>query len=396
VETAPNGGYASTTWDRTTPTTTASISGYAAPSWNHGPVTVTLNSNDQTASTSYQVDSAGWVTYSGPFVLSGQGAHSVQYFSSDVSGNVESTRTLSVKIDSQGPSSVASLNGNTQTAAWYHGNVTITLNGVDQASGVRSTVYRLDSSAGWSDYSNAFVVSMPGRHTLVFESTDNAGNAGAIGYSNFSIETTVPASDAVLSGKPGMNDWYVGTIDINITANDSPSGIAAIYYRLDGGNWTVYAGEIVVTVQGNHTLDYYSVDNAGNIEPTKSVPVKIDTALPTVTFGIDPGDTVRSTTFSLEFVANDSGSGISMTEYRLDDLPYVLCSGGQIDLSNLSEGQHTISMEIMDQAGHAVFKELTFTVDTSNNGSSDVLILVGVIVAIGCVAAVVLLKRFRR
>ena len=40
-------------------------------------------------------------------------------------------------------------------------------------------------------------------------------------------------------------------------------------YRVDGGQWTVYAVPVRVTSDGTHTVEYYSVDKAGNTETPK-------------------------------------------------------------------------------------------------------------------------------
>jgi cytochrome c len=271
----------------------------------------------------------------------------------------------------------------------------------------------MDRSAtigAWTNYSGALLVTSEGNHTLEYRSTDMAGNAGPINYVNFTIDRVAPVTDLNASGKQGMNEWYVGTVTLNITAADGSSGIRATHYRLDEGDWAISGRDIIISADGNHTLEYYSVDNAGNTENVRSISLKIDTEMPAANFSIDNGTTVDNRSLSVGVTTNDSGSGIALTTYKLDDQVYAPLTGGQINLTGLSEGQHTISLQVMDQAGHSEFKELTFTVDnvtkdvniSSTTTSSDpgplvILLLVGsAVVAIAAVVGVRLWKRSKR
>jgi len=59
---------------------------------------------------------------------------------------------------------------------------------------------------------------------------------------------------------------YVGAARISLTSVDiGDSGVAATFYDLDGTQQT-YSGPVSITQLGTHTLEYWSVDNAGNEE----------------------------------------------------------------------------------------------------------------------------------
>ena len=63
---------------------------------------------------------------------------------------------------------------------------------------------------------------------------------------------------------------YVGSATDRADRDGCLSGVAATEYRLDGGGWT--AGTIVdVSAAGQHTLEYRSTDNVGNVEDVLSV-----------------------------------------------------------------------------------------------------------------------------
>jgi glucose/arabinose dehydrogenase/type 1 glutamine amidotransferase len=49
------------------------------------------------------------------------------------------------------------------------------------------------------------------------------------------------------------------------------SGLARTEYRVDGGAWTTYSQPFTVSAPGAHTVEYRSIDVAGNREPTREV-----------------------------------------------------------------------------------------------------------------------------
>ena len=74
------------------------------------------------------------------------------------------------------PTTTASLAPPANAAGWNNNEPTVTLTAVDNStSGLASTEYRLDG-AGWQIYSAPFKVTGEGIHTLLYRSTDNAGN----------------------------------------------------------------------------------------------------------------------------------------------------------------------------------------------------------------------------
>lgn len=93
--------------DKTPPKTTAAVSPTPnANGWNGTTGDVTLTATDALSGvdvTLYGIDGAAFVPYTAPFAITGQGVHTVLYRSTDRAGNVESTRTLTVKIDKTPP-----------------------------------------------------------------------------------------------------------------------------------------------------------------------------------------------------------------------------------------------------------------------------------------------------
>ncbi|MGD0817839.1 MAG: C1 family peptidase [Methanomassiliicoccales archaeon] len=390
--------------DSQDPVTTGTITGQGNTDQMRfsGTVSINLSALDAVSgisSTQYALDGGAWTPYPGTITVGTVGDHVIRYRSTDQAGNVEQPTEVSFTIDLTAPTSSAALIGTTGTAGWYVSNVTVDLNITDQGSGVGQTTYRLDGSEGgaWTAYSGNLTVTSEGDHTLEYRSTDQAGNADPIGFVNFSIDRTVPRSEVSLSGSQGMNGWYIGTVTVTVTANDSVSGVQVIRCSLDGGDWTDVTSPMTISADGNHTLEYYSVDEAGNAEAVRSVSVRLDSVMPTASFSLDNGITVHTTSLRAVVIANDSGSGIAKMEYKIDDGSYAPCIGDMIALSGLSDGRHTLILEVTDEAGHTTVKELDFTVDTGTvSVSSEVLLLAGIAIAIVAIGAVLLLRRSKR
>lgn len=67
------------------------------------PFTLRASDDGGIAYTEFQVDGAGWLRFTTPFQLAGEGMHLVAYRSVDVTGLVEATQTLALRVDDTPP-----------------------------------------------------------------------------------------------------------------------------------------------------------------------------------------------------------------------------------------------------------------------------------------------------
>ncbi|MGM0900429.1 MAG: OmpL47-type beta-barrel domain-containing protein [Bacillota bacterium] len=73
---------------------------------------------------------------------------------------------------------------------------------------------------------------------------------------------------------------------MNFMAEDTDSGVAATYYSLD--NEAPHTGEsVTITSDGIHSLMYWSVDHAGNVEDKKTVSIFLDKTAPSLQVDLD-------------------------------------------------------------------------------------------------------------
>lgn len=108
-----------------------------------------------------------------------------------------------------------------------------------------------------------------GCHTANVRAWDNAGQPTPDRtYGPICYDITPPVTTIALSGTM-LGQYYQPQVQVTLTATDNLSGVAAIYYQIDAGRRQTYTGSFVITAPGPHTLGYYSVDNAGNVEATQ-------------------------------------------------------------------------------------------------------------------------------
>ncbi|MBM4236960.1 MAG: C1 family peptidase, partial [Euryarchaeota archaeon] len=268
-----------------------------------------------------------------------------------------------VEADAAPPHTSLHYEGTVGLNGWFRSSVSITLDAIDNGSGVQFTLYAVDGG-GWQTYTGEFSIAGDGNHTLDYYSVDNVDNAEATHSATFMIDVSSPVTSASLSGALGSGGWYVSNVTIALTASPGPSGLLMTKYRIDGGLWHTYASPFGLTSEGLHSVDYYSVDEAGNSEASKSLEVGIDRVAPSTSAEVvgeewsgwyGPGAEVL-----LE--SSDGSSGILRTEYRLDGGEWILYEGIVLN----ETGAHIIEFYSIDLAGNVEeAKSIEVRVDAS-------------------------------
>jgi len=78
-------------------------------------------------------------------------------------------------------------------------------------------------------------------------------------------ESVPPVTNCTLSGTM-EGDIFVSNVTVSFSAYDNISGVESTVYRLDYGLWETYMNPFVVSSDGPHILQFYSIDNVGNSE----------------------------------------------------------------------------------------------------------------------------------
>jgi outer membrane protein assembly factor BamB len=351
--------------DVSAPTTQASVASLSSSNgWYQNPAQVSLNASDGgsgVANTFYAVDGGGAQTYSAPVIVTGDGSHTVNYWSVDAVGNVESQQTLTVNVDASAPSTQLSATGAAGSNGWYRSSVQISLTSSDNHAGVGNTFFSIDGGAALN-YAGPFTVSGNGRHSVNFWSVDRVGNTEGAQSASINIDTDAPRGSALVFGPSGGGGYFNGPAQMSVSATDDLSGAASIYYRLDGGPTQTYASPINISGDGAHSVELWFVDLAGNSTTPATSTVRIDTTAPVTQGAVSGGGSNGwyRTAAQVSFTSSDNLSGVAATLYKIDGGavqtyagPFAVSSAGthvvffwSRDVANNTEQQRSVSFGV--------------------------------------------------
>jgi 5-hydroxyisourate hydrolase-like protein (transthyretin family) len=215
----------------------------------------------------YGLNGPALAPYLMPVTIADEGTTTIQYFSADPAGMAEDVQTASVYIDKTAPVTTDN------HGASYSGTATIDLAASDPLSGIDELSWILDGQPGTG---TVVTTGQLGDHTLSYHARDVAGNVEGEHLVSFEIvDDTAPVTT---SDAPSA--WQTHDVSVSLSASDSGSGVSRTYWALDASDLATYSASIDVIVEGTSTLSFFSVDNAGNEEATKTATVRIDKTAP--------------------------------------------------------------------------------------------------------------------
>jgi hypothetical protein len=355
--------------DTISPTSSISCNGSACASGSYvAPVTVTISGSDTGGSglgairytTDGSTPTISSNVYTGPLTVSA--TTTVKYRAWDNAGNVEPANSQLIQIsasDTTPPTSSILCNGSACSSGWYSSAVTVTLSATDDASGVAAIRYTTDGSdptPASTLYTGPVAVSAT--TTVKYRAWDNAGNVESTRSQVISIDTISPTSSISCNGGACPSGWYSSGVSVTLSATDDASGVAAIRYTTDGSDpttsSTLYTGPIAVSATS--TVKYRAWDNAGNVEPTKSQLIRIDTTAPTVAIISPAAGTTVTGTVQVQASASDVGSGLARVEFYLDGKLATTTTTSPYkwawNTRKASKGSHTLYAIAVDVAGN--------------------------------------------
>lgn len=253
--------------DTAAPTVTASASPDAnAAGWRNTPVTVTYSCGDALS---------GIDTCSPSATLNEGENQSATGTATDAAGNTASATVSDIDVDLTEPTITGTPSG-PKVGDWYTGDVTVAWTCEDALSGLAGTCPAAETLTGEGDGQAASA-----------SVSDVAGNEASATVT-VKIDRTAPDTTATPAGEQS-NGWYIGAPTVTLDAIDPLSGVAKTYYRVGGsGDFAEYSAPFEVTGGGEVTVEWYSVDTAGNTEQTRSTTLRIDTIEPGITLSRSP------------------------------------------------------------------------------------------------------------
>lgn len=199
---------------------------------------------------------------------------------------------------------------------WHAGPVTVTFTATD-GSGVASTEYRIDG--GEWQLGGSVVVDEAGLHRVDYCSEDVYGNVEAVRTAWVLVDTSAPYTLCTADSA-----WHNVPVTVTFMGFDTGSGLAQTRYCLDpvapysrdSGEWQS-GSSVAVATEGEHTLAYCSVDNAGNLEDVRTCVVRVDLTGPTTS--VKQAAVKRGARVKLAYEVDDSVSPSATAALKITD-----------------------------------------------------------------------------
>lgn len=198
-----------------------------------------------------------------------------------------------------------------------------------------------------------------GEGGISFEVTASQSGKSASGTTSWQRDANAPVVTPVISSPTGSNGWFnTVPVAVSVSGSDVTSGLAEAQVSVDGGVWRPSAS---LTRDGVYTLDFRTVDNAGNTR-TSTRTINIDTTPPAFT------TSTSGTTGTAPWYVSPATTGISPSDSMsgVDHVEYNQNGAGWQNGSSIAsnDGVNAISIRVFDLAGNMADDSTTVSVDT--------------------------------
>ncbi len=326
------------TWDIDTTAPVLTLGGAPASPAPSSSATFTMSA-DESATFACTLDGTS-VPCTGPsttFSALADGSHTLSVVAVDDAGNRSAAQARVWTVDAVAPTAVitsapASLvNSSTATFA-FRSDKTATF------------TCRLDSGA-WASCTSPHTRTAvaDGTHTLSVRATSLSGVVSAIVSTTWTVDTTAPGID-VTDRPADPTGSTAATIAFSTSEN------ATSMCSVDGAEAVACISPLNVTglSDGSHTVAITATDEVGNTSAPTTVSWTVDTQSPTTTITSGPEGATSSTSASVAFTSNESGTFAC----RIDDGAFAPCTS-PVSYSGLAAGTHTVAVTVTDEAGNA-------------------------------------------
>ncbi len=171
-----------------------------------------------------------------------------------------------------------------------------------------------------------------------------------------------PATTFSFNGKKFYKNegihYFGEKIKLDFNANDATSGLENTYFSINGQAYKKLEDSIMLDQEKLYEIKYYSVDNVGNAEIPKEIKIKIDITNPETKLSVttDNYNDILSPRSKIILEATDENSKVKQTFFSIDEgTEYNYHQ--PINISGLSEGEHTLSYYSVDHVNNKESKK---------------------------------------
>jgi DNA-directed RNA polymerase subunit RPC12/RpoP len=254
--------------------------------WYVNPPTVNFTVNEESV-TYYRWDTpvSAPLVFSEP-VVAPEGINKLYYYSVDKSNNVEEEDYLVIKLDTSVPDTdmIITPDEPDGESGWY-----VTIPEVTLTNEPLATVYYHWDSYPFKVYDSSFN-GLVGKHTLYYYSRDEAGHVEPTKSIKINIDLDTPRTTVKLDPviADGDHNWYTSRPEVSLSVKETNQYDTYYYWDDETDDVQEYSAPFTADLEGAHTLHYYTVDEAGNVEDEKWLDIKIDTVMPETTVNMIP------------------------------------------------------------------------------------------------------------
>jgi|GEM_PF-5957528 len=256
---------------------------------------------------------------------------------------------------------------------WYVSQPVVSISASDDESGMKAIRY------WWADDDptdvpgdSAEINAPSGDLLLHYGGVDNVDN---FAEDVVAIKTDLSTSTAAitLDGTGPNNGWYSSAVEVTLTADAGPSGVATAEKDIDGAGWVpvTLPDTFTIDVQGDHTVAVRFTTVSGK-EAAADLAFKIDSIAPESTAAVTPDAPTGAngwyvTVPTIDITATDAqpGSGVATIVTQWDANPPAAKAGSSVSVQPL-EGEHTLAFFASDFAGNnEAAQTIAIKLDTS-------------------------------
>lgn len=244
-----------------------------------------------------------WMLYEGTFSPSDEGIHHIEFYSVDHLGNTESVRNETVYVDHSAPETYKEIGDpHLYDGIWVSDTTPFSMTAFDPnlqgegtdtppGSGVDHIEFRIWNNGTWTewtDYDGSFSLGGEGLTHIEFKAVDMVGNWEDVFNQTHYVDSRPPESIKLISNPSFMEgEWVSSYSRFNLTGIDGTGiGHNGTYYRIwyngTWSEWMPYEKEFKLQGEGEHYLEFYSVDHLGNGEPVRNQTHIVDNTQPRI------------------------------------------------------------------------------------------------------------------
>lgn len=215
---------------------------------------------------------------------------------------------------------------------FYGKGLKISISTTDKYSGVQELEYSINKE-NYKDYNDTLSINKEDDFLLQFYAADNVGNIEETNKKTFTVDVSAPETFHSVTGIDLENNIISAKTKIYLDVSDNITGVSGTYYSIDGSSENTYKGGAIPIKQlsnGDHDLEYYSIDNVNNKEKKKTFKFYLDKLAPILSSDVlgDKYVVNEQVYFSgrtkLKLTAVDNKAGVKNVLYSIDNSEFMV------------------------------------------------------------------------